>query len=101
MRVCKVHDRSKSERGGMEMEGTCERGAEMEVGVEESGGFGRWVQIKPSSGGLTCLECVSELAWLRDRHSALGGSGSSQQHPDVLSVILHSHMQKHTHRNIE
>lgn len=43
-------------------------------GVREGVGglLGGWVQIKPSSGGLTCLECVSEPTWLRDRHSALG-----------------------------
>lgn len=45
-----------------------------------SRGAGGWVQIKPSSGGLTCLECVSVPAWLRDRHSAPGAL-------DVLSNI--------------
>lgn len=96
----KVRDRSQSGRGGAKTEGTCEREAAMEGRErerEKESGVGGWVQIKPSSGGLTCLECVSEPAWLRDRHSAPGlwKFSATSRRP----VCGHTHRNTHSYLN--
>lgn len=93
----KVRDRSRSRRGGTKSEGTCEREGERRGERGRESGVGGWVQIKPSSGGLTCLECVSEPAWLRDRHSAPGlwKFSATSRRP----VCGHTHRNTHSYIN--
>lgn len=68
------------------------REAGREGGSEGVSSWG-WVLIKPSSGGLTCLECVSESVWFEGQ--ALCCCGALEVLSYVQTPCLRYH--KHTH----